>query len=265
MSELKGKSVLITGAASGIGRRMAMGAAADGARIVGWDLNAEGLADLLAELPGPGHQVDTVDVTNRARVYEAAERVGAIDVLINNAGVVSGRSLLEISDEKIERTLHVNTFALFWTTRAFLPEMVRRGEGHIVTVASAAGLIGVSGLVDYSASKFAAVGFDEALRTELARIAPGVKTTLVCPFYIDTGMFDGVKTRFSFLLPILKEEDVAKEILKAIRKNRPNVVLPKLVRFMPLMRLLPVRTFDQLAAFLGVSASMDEFRGRGAA
>ena len=86
--------------------------------------------------------------------------------------------------------------------------MIARDEGHVVTVASAAGLVGVKGLVDYSSSKFAAVGFDEALRMELADTAPGVKTTVVCPFFIDTGMFEGAQTRFAWLLPILKEQNV---------------------------------------------------------
>ncbi len=262
MSRISGNTFLITGAASGIGRKMALGLATRGARIIAWDLNAKGLENLLAELAGSGHVADTVDVTDRVQVREAALRAGAVDVLINNAGVVSGRRLLEISDEKIEQTLRVNTFGLFWTTRAFLPGMIQRGEGHIVTIASAAGLVGVSGLVDYSASKFAAVGFDEALRTELARVAPRVKTTVVCPYYIDTGMFEGAKTRFSFLLPILKEDDVAGRILQAIEKNEPSLVLPAFLRLMPLARMLPVRLFDQITAILGVSESMDQFRGR---
>ncbi len=262
MSSISGKKVLITGAASGIGRRMALEAAAKGARVVAWDLNAAGLDALLSELPGPGHRADRVDLTDRVSVYEAAGRTGAIDILINNAGVVNGRHLLDVSDEKIEATMKVNTLALFWTTRAFLPEMIRRGEGHVVTVASAAGLIGVSGLVDYSASKFAAVGFDEALRMELEREAPGVKTTLVCPYYIDTGMFEGVKTRFSFILPILKEGDVARKVLRAVEKNKSKVVLPGFLGVIPLARMLPVRVFDWIVAFLGVNKSMDTFHGR---
>ena len=126
-----------------------------------------------------------------ARADEVRSAAGEVDVLVNNAGIVSGRPLLELSDERIERTFAVNTLALFWTSKAFLPAMTARGSGHIVTVASAAGLIGTARETDYAASKFAAVGFNEALRLELRRSAPGVKTTLVCPYYIDTGMFDG--------------------------------------------------------------------------
>jgi all-trans-retinol dehydrogenase (NAD+) len=187
---------------------------------------------------------------------------GPVDILVNNAGVVSGRPLLELTDEHIERTFRVNTLALFWTTRAFLPAMVARGSGHLVTVASAAGLIGSPRETDYAASKFAAVGFTEALRMELRRSAPGVKTTVVRPFYIDTGMFAGVKTRFPLLLPILKEGAVTERILRAVQHDVAQLDMPWMVRTLPLMRMLPVWAFDGLADFFGITMAMDEFMGR---
>ena len=124
-------------------------------------------------------------------------------------------------------------------------------------------MIGVAKLSDYAASKWAAVGFDESLRAELRTIAPGVRTTVVCPFYIDTGMFRGVKSRFPLLLPILREDVVARRVIDAIRRDRPRLCMPPLVYLVPSMRLLPVRAIDWLARFLGVNASMDEFKGRG--
>jgi all-trans-retinol dehydrogenase (NAD+) len=131
----------------------------------------------------------------------------------------------------------------------------------VVTVASAAGLAGTAKLTDYCSSKFAAVGFDEALRLELKQQDSKIITTVVCPFYTDTGMFDGVKTRFSWLLPILKPEDVAERILKAIQGDRRRLVMPWFVYTAWPSRLLPVDWFDALMAFFGVSHSMDEFRG----
>lgn len=81
--------------------------------------------------------------------------------------------------------------------KAFLPDMMERNHGHIVNIASSAGLVGVTGLADYCASKFAAVGFDESLRFELEYLKKdGIHTTVVCPFFINTGMFEGAKTRF---------------------------------------------------------------------
>ncbi len=210
--------------------------------------------------------MDVVDVSDRAGVYAAAAKVkadlGAVDILVNNAGVVSGKRFLDLTDEKIEKTLQVNTLALFWTAKAFLPGMIAANRGHLVTVASAAGTVGVSGLADYCASKFGAVGFDEAVRMELKRIAPGVKTTVVCPYFIDTGMFDGVRTRFPFLLPILKADRVTRRIVRAIERDRPRVLMPFLVYLVPLLRVLPVGAFDAIAGLLGINASMDHFTGR---
>jgi all-trans-retinol dehydrogenase (NAD+) len=263
------KHVLVTGGASGIGRLIAIGCASLGATVTIWDLDlagAESVALEAAEAGASGVRAFACDVSDRAQVYARADELrataGDVDVLVNNAGIVSGRPLLELPDERIERTFGVNTLALFWTTKAFLPQMKARGGGHIVTVASAAGLIGTARETDYAASKFAAVGFNEALRQELRRSAPGVRTTIVCPYYIDTGMFKGVKTRFPLLLPVLKEQDVADRVLKAIQRNRPQVQMPFMVSTLPAMRLLPVWVFDQLTDLFGLNNAMDAFTGR---
>lgn len=270
MSEIAGRHVLVTGGASGIGRLMALELAAHGGRVTVWDINAENLAKVVAELDARGSMKANgfvCDVSRRERVYEAAEQTrsaaGPVDIVINNAGVVSGRSLLDIPDEQIETTFAVNTLSLFWVAKAFLPGMLQRNQGHVVTIASASGLIGVAKLSDYAASKWAAVGFDESLRAELRHSAPGVKTTVVCPYYIDTGMFRGVKSRFPLLLPILKEDIVARRVIDAIRRDRRRLFMPPIVYLIPPMRLLPVGLFDWIASFLGVNASMDEFKGRG--
>lgn len=260
--------MLITGAARGLGRLLAERGARAGAALVLWDLNAEGVRVAASSLEAAGARVHAaaVDVSDRAMVYAAAANaraaLGPVDILINNAGVVTGRLLLDSPDEDIQRTFSVNTLALYWTTKAFLPDMIDRGRGHIVTIASAAGLVGVVRQTDYAASKHAAMGFDESLRYELVRIAPAVKTTVVCPFYVDTGMFAGVKSRFPLLLPILREAAVADRILLAVRRGERRLVLPPLVGLLPAMRLLPVRLFDRMIDFLGVNTSMDEFTGR---
>src|SRR5262249_39433723 len=145
---------------------------------------------------------------------------------------------------------------------AFLPKMRERNSGHIVTIASAAGLVGTARLTDYCASKFAAVGFDEALRLELARLGVAVRTTVVCPFYVSTGMFAGVKTRFPLVLPILRPEYVGDRIVAAIRADRPRVLLPRFNYLIFPSRLLPVGVFDEVMRFFGISKSMDEFTGR---
>jgi len=267
MTAINSRRALITGAASGIGRLLATQLANAGAKLVLWDIDPVGLKQVQAELTGAGRKADiyTCDLTSREEIAAVAAKTlsqsGPIDILINNAGIVSGKNLLAISDQEIERTFQVNTMALFWTVRAFLPSMLERDSGHLVTVASAAGLAGTAKFTDYCSSKFAAVGFDESLRLELRRQNSNVITTIVCPFYTDTGMFDGVETRFSWLLPILKPEDVAKRIIKAIQKDRRRLVMPWFIYASWPGRLLPVSWFDALMSFFGISNSMDDFRG----
>jgi all-trans-retinol dehydrogenase (NAD+) len=268
MTQFFDAHVLITGAASGIGLLLARGAAARGARVTLLDLDEAGLLAARAEIRREGGDAAafTVDLRDRSAVQATAARVlaarGPVDILINNAGVVTGRTLLECSDEAIERTFQVNTLALFWTVRALLPAMIAQRRGHVVTIASAAGLGGTSRLTDYCASKFAAVGFDESLRLELKRLGHPIRTTVVCPWYIDTGMFQGVRTRFPRLLPILKPDYVADRTLRAIQGNRRRLIMPRFVMAVLLARILPLGLFDGVMRFFGVDRTMDEFSGR---
>lgn len=261
-------AVLITGAAGGLGRLLADRFAQRRRDLVLWDVDTGGLEQARRELETHGGRIrtDTCDLTDRHAIGAAAQRATdagcEVDLLINNAGVVSGKPLLDISDEGIERTFAVNTLAHFWTTRAFLPAMMERGRGHIVTVASAAGIAGTSRLTDYCASKFAAVGFDDSLRLELRRLKQPIHTTVVCPYYIDTGMFEGVKTRFPLLLPIMQPDRVADRIVEAIERKRRRLVLPWFVYSIYLCRLLPVSWSDAIMDALGVTHTMDDFRGR---
>ena len=271
MTTFADKNVLITGSASGIGRLMAQKIAARGANVILWDLNLNGLEELSDQLQQWGYRAAAYhqcDLSDREEIADTARRVlaeqGTVDILINNAGIVSGKPLLELTDEAIERTFEVNTLSLFWTTRAFLPGMIAKRSGHIVTVASAGGLIGVPKMTDYSASKFAAVGFDDALRVELKRLGhKGIRTTIVCPYYINTGMFKGVKTRIPWLLPIQEPNDAANKIIEAIEKNKQRLIMPPFALVTYPGRLLPLPLFDRIAEFVGINKSMDDFTGRG--
>lgn len=260
---LRGARMVITGGGNGLGRAMAVRAARRGAHVTVWDLDGDAAEQTVAliDVHGGKGQASQVDVTDRGAVAAAAAGQ-RVDILVNNAGVVTGGTFLEHSPEDIERTFAVNTYALYWTTREVLPGMLARDRGVIVTIASAAARAGVAGQSAYSASKHAAAGFTESLRAELRARGSGVRTLLVCPFYIDTGMFEGVTTRFPRVLPILAEADVAEGVLRAIEAGRAEYVTPRLARWVPALRMLPPRAFDRVMDFFGTNRSMDTFRGR---
>eukprot|EP00824_Muranothrix_gubernata_P002439 TRINITY_DN12938_c0_g1_i1.p2 TRINITY_DN12938_c0_g1~~TRINITY_DN12938_c0_g1_i1.p2 ORF type:complete len:291 (+),score=64.88 TRINITY_DN12938_c0_g1_i1:2-874(+) len=271
MKNVEGKIVLVTGGGSGIGRLMALRFAERKAKIVLWDVVKDAMEEVAEEIRKAGGVAFTyvVDVSKSANIYAAAERVkadvGRVDILVNNAGIVSGKPLLDLPDEKIEMTFAVNTLSHFYTCKAFLPAMIAANEGHIVTIASSAAYVGIPRMTDYCSSKWAAFGFNESLRLELAHNGhTGVKTTVICPFYINTGMFEGVRTRFPLLLPILEPDYVADQIINAVLKEKAVLTLPYLPTLTGILRsLLPVCIFDWIGNFLGTTSSMDSFKGRG--
>ncbi|XP_011837397.1 PREDICTED: retinol dehydrogenase 10 [Mandrillus leucophaeus] len=209
----------------------------------------------------------TCDVGKRENVYLTAERVrkevGEVSVLVNNAGVVSGHHLLECPDELIERTMMVNCHAHFWTTKAFLPTMLEINHGHIVTVASSLGLFSTAGVEDYCASKFGVVGFHESLSHELkAAEKDGIKTTLVCPYLVDTGMFRGCRIRKEIepFLPPLKPDYCVKQAMKAILTDQPMICTPRLMYIVTFMKsILPFEAVVCMYRFLGADKCMYPF------
>merc|ERR1712228_626568 len=156
---------------------------------------------------------------------------------------------------KIIRTFDVNIMAHFWTIKAFLPTMIKNKRGHIVNVASLAGHSGTNKLVDYCASKFAAVGLDEALRVELnvQGHSKYIKTTVVCPYYISTGMFAGVQSK---IIPILKPEFVADSVVGAVLTNREVLLLPWWsYMLIALKAIVPELAFMRLSQAFGFNCS----------
>jgi len=265
---IEGDVVLITGGGSGIGRLMALKLSKLGAVIVTWDVNAKGNDETVSMIKSAGGTAYgyTLDLTSRQKIYKAAEdvqrEVGNVKILINNAGIVSGSTLLSTPDEKIIRTYDVNVMAHFWTIKAFLPDMIINQKGHIVNIASLAGYSGMNKLVDYCSSKFAAVGLDDALKVELKVQGHGdyINTTLVCPYYISTGMFGGVKSK---IIPIQEPDYVAEEAINGILLNKTQVVVPWWCAFLVTLKtILPHKGFMYLSNVFGFNCSMDEFEGR---
>lgn len=256
---LAGARVLITGGTRGIGRLMAAGAAERGAAVTIWARDAELGQRVASEL---GVRFRSVDVADPAAVAEAAAATGPIDVLVNNAGVIAGKPFVDLTEDDVRRSYEVNVLAPYRVTRAFLPGMLQRDRGVVVNIASASGLIGTARMTDYSGTKHAMVGFTEALRAELRQRRSAVNTLVVCPFYIDTGMFDGAHTAVPWLLPILRESEVATSVLDAIERGKQRLLLPPALHTLPLLRLLPVGLADRIVDLLGVNHTMDDFTGR---
>ncbi|XP_059419917.1 short chain dehydrogenase/reductase family 16C, member 5a [Carassius carassius] len=269
--DVSGEIVLITGAGSGIGRLMALEFALLDVSLVLWDINVDGLKETAKQVKEKGasrvHYYQC-DCSDREVVYRVADQVkseiGDVSILINNAGIVSGKRFMDTPDALVEKTLRVNAMSHFWTYKAFLPAMTDKNHGHLVSVASSAGLIGVNGLADYCASKFAAVGFAESVALEMiAAGKEGIKTTIVCPYFINTGMFAGCGTKWPRLMPILEPDYVAKRIVNAILKDQVYVLLPRSLYFlMALKGCIPFKQSVILGMYFGAFNFMDAFKGR---
>ncbi|XP_066576034.1 epidermal retinol dehydrogenase 2 isoform X2 [Amia ocellicauda] len=263
-----GEIVLITGAGSGIGRLMAVEFAKLGSTLVLWDINQEGSKEtvrLVKENGASRVHSYLCDCSNKAEVYRVADQVkrevGDVSILINNAGIVTGKKFIESPDNLLEKTMEVNSMAHFWTYKAFLPAMIASNHGHLVSIASSAGLIGVNGLADYCASKFAAIGFAESVALELLSTGKdGIKTTIVCPYFINTGMFDGCCTKWPRMLPILEPNYVARKIVDAILKNQVLLLMPRsLYLLMALKNSIHWKFGVLLGRYFGVFESPDQY------
>ncbi|XP_007531433.1 estradiol 17-beta-dehydrogenase 11 [Erinaceus europaeus] len=241
-----GEVVLITGAGHGIGRLTAYEFAKLKSKLVLWDINKHGLEETAAECKRLGARVHAwvVDCSNREDIYSSAKKVkaevGDVSILVNNAGVVYTADLFATQDPQIEKTFEVNVLAHFWTTKAFLPAMMSNNHGHIVTVASAAGHTVVPYLMAYCSSKFAAVGFHRALTEELAALKKtGVKTTCLCPNFINTGF---IKNPTTNLGPTLEPEEVVGKLMSGILTEKKMIFVPSMISLLTVLeRILPER------------------------
>jgi NAD(P)-dependent dehydrogenase (short-subunit alcohol dehydrogenase family) len=194
MKSVKGKVAAITGAGSGIGRATAELLARNGCNLALSDVNEQGLAETAEKCRAHGVQVRTarVDVAKREAVHawadEVARELGAVHIIINNAGVALGATVEDTRYEDFEWLMNINFWGVVHGTKAFLPHLKAAGEGHIVNISSVFGLIGVPAQAAYNAAKFAVKGFTESLRQEMVVEGLPIGVTCVHPGGIKTNI-----------------------------------------------------------------------------
>ncbi len=274
---IKGTNVLITGGASGIGRIMGRICLEKGAsNLIVWDINQANIDKTEAELSdvkpteagvskGQMHSY-IVNVSDPQAIKSAYEKVksevGEVDILVNCAGIVRGNNTFDKQTvQDIDLTMDINANAPMYVALAVLPDMLRRDRGHICNIASAAGMLGVPKLSVYCASKWAVIGWTESMRVELKQARSHVRVTSVAPYFINTGMFDGVNSK---VFPILDPEKTAAKIIRAVEAGKSFRGIPFAYHFIRIWQgLLPNFLFDFIfGKVFGVYSVMDHFTGR---
>jgi len=256
---LRGAVVVVTGASAGIGRATALAFARSGSVLVLSARRADRLEVLAGEIGRRGGRALAVpaDVTSDADVAALAERTlaehGRCDVLVNNAGVPGGGPFADVAPERIDAIVRTNLLGVLSVTRAFLPAMLEAGRGHVVNVASIAGLVALPGAAVYSATKHAVVAFSEALDGEVRD--RGVRVTAVNPGLVRTEGFpqDGVPTRL-----LVGLDSVADAIVRVAREGKaPTASVPRAAAVLPALHGLAPPLFRA-----GVRAVMRARPGR---
>ncbi|CCM00681.1 uncharacterized protein FIBRA_02720 [Fibroporia radiculosa] len=255
--------VVITGGASGIGELIANTCAVRNVTVVVLDVKP-----IVTENYNISYY--KCDVSNWEEVQAVSKRIieeiGHPTILINNAGVVQGKLLVDLTPDDIKQTFSVNTLAHYWTLKAFLPGMIEQKKGHIVTVSSVAGMVGMAQMTDYNASKAALISLNESLRYELDHKykTPGIRTTLLVPGHILTPLFSkaGIPTQwwYRFLVPSLPPVTIAKAVITALDDQYSRTIyLPFYVNFVPFLGLMPSFVRDIGQCLSGCDYIMDGF------
>ena len=275
--KIKSANVLITGGASGIGKIMGRMVLEKGANaLIIWDVNQEALEATAAEFASyevcenacsRGRvYIHKVDITNSDLVAATYEQVkqqcGSVDILINCAGIVRGNKTFDQQTlQDIRLTFEVNTIAPMVIAQQILPDMLKRNHGHICNIASAGGMLSNPRMSVYGASKWAMIGWSDSVRIELQQMKSNVHFTTIAPYYINTGMFNGVH---SSIFPILKPEPTAHKIIRAIERNQSFRGIPFGFHFIRFWQaILPFRIFDFVfGTVFGIYHAMDNFTGR---
>jgi NAD(P)-dependent dehydrogenase (short-subunit alcohol dehydrogenase family) len=226
---LAGKVVAITGGARGIGRATAAALVTQGARVAIGDIEAD-LAEKTAQELGGGTLGLPLDVTDRASfdrfLTDAEERLGPLDVLINNAGIMPIGPFVDETDATAKRLVDINLHGVIYGSKLALERFLPRGRGHLVNIASVAGKAGFPGGATYCATKHAVVGLSEAIRAEVR--PTDIDVSIIMPVVVNTELGSGL--RKSRGVPVVEPEDVANAIVEALQTGRVDVFVPKSVQ-----------------------------------
>ncbi len=269
MEDLRGKVVLVTGAARGMGKCTALNFAREGSRVVITDLDEGELKKTASEMREAGYEVFSYrqDVSDRAACFKLVEQVesevGPVDVLVNNAAIAVNETVLETSEEHFRRITDVNYLGQVWMMQAVVPGMVKRKSGHVVNMCSIAGKVAVPYMGAYCATKHALVAITDSIRMELR--GSGVNFTIVNPGYIATGMFEGAKP--PIITRWVEPQKVSDALLVAVKRNQAEIFEPAPVtRLTALLRGLGIpKLLDFNFKLLGVLKTfegMKKDRGR---
>jgi short-subunit dehydrogenase len=255
-------TVLLTGAAHGIGHATAVALAERGLPLGLIDHDGPALAALAQQLEDQGATVATaaVDVTNRDDLQRAiagiAAAIGPIEVLVACAGIGTLTLVPQLDTTMLRQTLDVNLVGVAQSIEAVLPGMIARGCGHIVGVASMAGYRGFPWMISYSASKAALIAYLEALRPGLRR--RGVTVTTVCPGFVRTRMSTGVP--YQRPVKMIEPQAAARYLVRAVECRPRNCIFPWSMRIgLAILRYMPDWFFDRLMRWVGPQALHVEF------
>ncbi|EER31320.1 conserved hypothetical protein [Candida tropicalis MYA-3404] len=257
--------VLITGGASGLGKQLVLQLKYKKANVVVFDIKIPSEPEKV-----PGVAYYQCDVSDRQQILQTQKMVqreiGVVTVLINNAGIATGKTVLDLSYLEIEKTIQVNLLSSFYTIKAFLPDMILKNRGYIITIASVLGYMSPARLSAYGASKSGLIALHESLTYELGSpsLNPhGIKTLLVCPGQLKTGMFQGVKTPSTILAPELDPKFVASYVVNAIEQGRRGEIkLPLYGKVIPIFRAFPWPIVELTRKICGIDKSMVEFKAK---
>ncbi|GLB34049.1 putative short-chain dehydrogenases reductases (SDR) family protein [Lyophyllum shimeji] len=255
--------VVITGGSSGVGELLANTLAVRNVNVVVLDINP-----IVTENYNITYYKCDVSKWEEVKAVskKVIEEIGEPTVLINNAGVVQGKLILDLKPEDVQQTFSVNTLAHFWTLKAFLPSMLKRKSGHIVTVASVMGYSSAVQMSDYSASKAAAIMLHESLRQELdiRYKCPQIRTTLVTPGHILTPLFKTLSVPntafYKFFFPSVQPITVVKRIIAALdEQHSQQISVPFYTNFVPYQRHLPSFLHDFVGWIAHANYAMERF------